>query len=103
MPKRPPRHRPLVDTGRPKHSIPRPSAAARGYGRRWRRLRAWYLARHPICELAGCLDPATDVDHIVAKARGGGDELNNLQALCHRHHSQKTALRDGGLGRRASA
>ena len=46
----------------------RPSAARRGYGPRWRRARAAYLARHPLCvpcQAAGRLVPATVVDHVV--------------------------------------
>lgn len=31
-----------------------------------------------------------EVDHIVPRANGGKDERNNLQTLCHTHHSQKT-------------
>ncbi len=76
----------------------RPSAGLRGYGARWRKLRAWYLARHPLCEWPGCEQPATDVDHRVPRARGGSDQPSNLQALCHRHHSRKTVLEDGGFG-----
>lgn len=82
----------------------RGSAAARGYGARWRRLRAMVLASNPLCA-----DPfgeharnhevvaATDVDHIIALVRGGTNELSNLQALCHACHSRKTVLEDGGL------
>ena len=66
----------------------RPSAARRGYGPRWRRARAAYLARHPLCvpcEEAGRLAPATVVDHVVPH-RGDQklfwDEAN-WQALAH--------------------
>lgn len=59
----------------------RPNSNACGYGRRWRRLRLMVLARDPICMI--CHErPSTDADHIVAKARGGSDELSNLQGLC---------------------
>ncbi len=60
-------------------------------GAAWRRLRAAVLADEPLCRICkalGVLVPATDVDHI------GNDPTDNrreaLQALCHRHHSQKT-------------
>jgi 5-methylcytosine-specific restriction protein A len=69
----------------------RPSATARGYGRRWQRLRKMYLRANPICEEEGCNRPATDVDHIVPKRHGGTDQWENLQALCHSCHSKKTA------------
>ena len=83
----------------------RPSAAAQGYGRRWRRLRLWVLARQPICAMPGCGKPAEHVDHVVPKAQGGSDDIENLQALCPACHSRKTVLQDGGFGneRRESA
>jgi 5-methylcytosine-specific restriction protein A len=69
----------------------RPSAAARGYDRRWQRLRRMYLRAHPICEdEEGCDQAATEVHHRIARAAGGTDEWDNLQALCHSHHSKKT-------------
>ncbi|MBL1219128.1 MAG: HNH endonuclease, partial [Planctomycetes bacterium] len=86
-------------------NTPRPSAAARGYDRTWRRLRRMYLARHPLCEHCLRYDdvtPATEVDHIVS-LRDGGERLdvNNLQSLCRACHARKTAQeqRDRGGGR----
>ena len=76
---------------------PRQSAARRGYDRRWRRFRLWYLARNPLCESCKAKTPplllgATDVDHVVPLACGGGRyDLSNLQALCRRCHQQKTS------------
>jgi 5-methylcytosine-specific restriction protein A len=72
----------------------RPNAGARGYGAEWRQRRAAVLARDPICRACN-VNPSTDVDHIVARAAGGTDELGNLQGLCHRCHSRKTAVADG--------
>jgi hypothetical protein len=80
----------------------RPSAARRGYGSRWRRARAAYLARHPLCvpcEAAGRLVSATVVDHVVPHR---GDEMlfwdeANWAALCKRCHDAKTA-REGRWG-----
>ena len=46
----------------------RPSAARRGYGPRWRRARAAFLAQHPLCAACraqGRVVPATVVDHVV--------------------------------------
>jgi 5-methylcytosine-specific restriction protein A len=52
-----------------------------------------------MCQAPGCDQAATDVDHIVSKAKGGTDAGTNLQSLCHSHHSMKTAREDGGFGR----
>lgn len=71
----------------------RGTAAQRGYGSRWRRLRLMQLRANPLCvECAklGRVVAATDVDHIIPKRDGGTDEASNLQSLCHAHHSQKT-------------
>lgn len=73
----------------------RPSAAMRGYGHGWRKLRRMVLRREPLCrECAqhGRVQPATDVDHIVPRSRGGRDVFDNLQPLCHSCHSKKTAV-----------
>lgn len=100
----------LVDRGRcaehrTKAERVRGSAAARGYGERWRRYRRSFLAGHPLCvrcEEGGIVRPATDVDHIIP-VHGPSDPLfwepSNHQALCHSHHSAKTVNEDGGFGR----
>ena len=79
----------------------RGTAAQRGYGSRWAKLRAWFLSLHPICAILGCGHAATDVDHKIPVS-GPGDPLfwllSNLQALCHRCHSAKTASENGGFG-----
>lgn len=78
----------------------RPSAARRGYDRRWRKVRVATLAAEPgahtgplcvQCLAAGIVEPATDLDHIIPKRLGGSDDPANLQPLCHRCHSRKTA------------
>lgn len=71
----------------------RGSAAARGYGRTWQRLRLMVLLEEPLCrecQTRGETVAATDVDHIIPKREGGKDERSNLQALCHTCHSRKT-------------
>jgi len=72
----------------------RPSAAARGYDATWRRLRAWYLAQHPLCvecERAGRVVAAQEVDHVTPISAGGARlDPENLQALCTPCHSRKT-------------
>jgi 5-methylcytosine-specific restriction endonuclease McrA len=40
------------------------------------------------------------VDHIRPRADGGTDEEWNLQTLCFRCHSRKTAAADNGFGNR---
>lgn len=82
----------------------RGSPGARGYGHTWRKLRLMVLRQHPTC-----VDPfgvhgdalvlATDVDHIVSRAQGGTDAMDNLQPLCRSCHSRKTAMSDGRWGR----
>ena len=63
------------------------------------RRRALRRARHR-CEWlhddgTRCLEAGTEVDHIIPADLGGGDDLGNLQALCHDHHEAKTAQEAG--------
>ena len=37
-------------------------------------------------------------DHIIARAKGGTDDPENLRGLCLGHHARKTNLEDGGFG-----
>jgi len=103
MPTRPPLYRP--PGSRPSGSRApdrRPGSTARGYGTAWQRLRLWVLKREPLCRecrKAGKLTPATDVDHITSRAKGGTDDPENLRSLCESCHSVKTAREDGGFGR----
>lgn len=82
----------------------RPSSHARGYGGRWRKTRAAYLAAHPFCEVHdGDRVRATDVDHIDGKGPNGpmGHVWANLRAMCHECHSKRTARdQPGGWNRR---
>ena len=81
-------------------SRPRPSAARRGYGRAWRRIRARFLRAHPLCCAPECDRPATEVDHVTPLADGGTHAWSNLQPLCKPHHSRKTARENRGAGGR---
>lgn len=66
----------------------------------WRRVRRDYLAAHPACSTRGCPAPATEVDHVVARAAGGADYAwTNLRSTCKSCHSRKTAAVDGSFGR----
>ena len=77
----------------------RPSRHERGYDAKWVRVRAAVIARDKglcqVCLKAGIITQAREVDHIVNKASGGGNEWSNLQALCKRCHRVKTA-KEGG-------
>lgn len=77
----------------------RPSASARGYDRKWQRVRAAFLKAHPECSVGGCGERATEVDHVVPLSEGGTHQWSNLEAYCKSHHSQKTAYMDGSFGR----
>ena len=79
----------------------REGSRQRGYDAAWRRLRAQVLAANPICQVIGCGQPATDVDHIESVADHPELRLvwSNLRALCHPCHSRRTAL-DQGFARR---
>ncbi|MEA4898685.1 MAG: HNH endonuclease signature motif containing protein [Christensenellaceae bacterium] len=67
------------------------------YGRPWQKVRARFLAAHPLC--AECLangrtTPASEVHHILPLSRGGTHAEDNLMALCKPCHSAISA-RDG--------
>lgn len=67
----------------------------RGYGNDWDKLRKVVLRRDKnlcqSCYKLGRLSEASAVDHIKPKAKGGTDDLSNLQAICKPCHNRKTA------------
>lgn len=67
----------------------RGTSSQRGYGATWRKLRTMVLSGEPLCRQCGTA--ATEVDHIVPLRLGGTNKIGNLQALCKRCHSRKTA------------
>src|SRR5437867_1797169 len=69
----------------------------RGYDNGWRKLRVGVLREQPVC---ACGEPATDIDHVISRRRGGGDERSNLVARCHSCHSRKTSVESGRWGPR---
>lgn len=77
-----------------KQHDPRPNANARGYDRHWQKVRAEYIAEHPLCE--DCLDqgkttPVYDVDHIIPLSQGGERlDKENMRSLCRKCHNIKT-------------
>jgi 5-methylcytosine-specific restriction protein A len=78
---------------RPKDN--RPNFRERGYTSEWDKLRKAYIAKYPNCVVCG--KKGSHVDHIISRPQGTDDE-SNLQTLCWKHHSMKTAKYDGGFG-----
>ena len=79
----------------------RGSRHERGYGTAWDKLRAEVLKRDAglcrckHCKASGAVCIATEVDHIVPKAQGGTDDMDNLQAINTECHARKTAEDSG--------
>lgn len=95
MPQSPGRYN-LKTIGRTTAAEHRPNSNARGYTRRWGKVRAAWLADHPLCaecERQGRLTPATVVDHI--KPHRGDPVLfwdeTNYESKCAACHNAKTA------------
>ncbi|WP_223484720.1 HNH endonuclease signature motif containing protein [Stenotrophomonas indicatrix] len=102
MPRRAPKHRPY-SLGCAAYQPPqRDRQAERALATNstpWRRLRALVLAACPLCvacSAEGRIRAASHVDHRDGDSRN--NELSNLQGLCVRCHSAKTAREDGGFG-----
>jgi 5-methylcytosine-specific restriction protein A len=85
------------------------SSTARGYGSAWQRLRLIVLARDnglcqcPECKASGRIRKASEVDHIVGKARAAQlgwsrqqvDSLDNLRSVHPECHKRITMLDQG--------
>ncbi len=74
----------------------RASRHARGYGSAWDKIRIRVLERDfyscvPCKRRDASIRPASEVDHIIPRSRGGTDEMTNLQAICTDCHQEKTA------------
>ena len=68
----------------------------------WVKIRTAYINEYPlcrVCELKGSVTLATEVDHItpIRIDMNLSLEWDNLQSLCHRCHSKKTAAVDDRL------
>jgi 5-methylcytosine-specific restriction protein A len=74
---------------------------------RWRRFRAWFLARNPLCaacQREGRVVPGQEVDHVVPLRTlieqgtpGRCFDATACQSLCTSHHDEKSAVeRRGG-------
>ena len=85
------------------------SADKHGYGKQWRKLRKvvlerdQYLCQCTYCKESGSPRLASEVDHVVSKARARvlgwsaeqTDALNNLQAINKDCHERKTREEKG--------
>jgi 5-methylcytosine-specific restriction protein A len=77
------------------------SRHSRGYGTAWDKLRLVILRRDcgicqcDECKSTGRLKVATEVDHVIPKAKGGTDDESNLVAINRECHKRKS-LRDQG-------
>jgi 5-methylcytosine-specific restriction protein A len=65
-----------------------------GPGVGWKAIRNKILKANPFCP---CGARSTEVDHVIARSRGGTDDSSNLLAMCHSCHSRKTAKYDGAF------
>jgi 5-methylcytosine-specific restriction protein A len=83
------------------HNWHRGSRHETGYGTAWDKLRLvvlrrdGYLCQCAMCKSTGRVRLAGEVDHIVPKAKGGTDALDNLQAIHHECHRIKSMLDHG--------
>lgn len=80
----------------------RDPATRKRYGGVWRKIRAVYLASHPLCERCkrqGKITPAEEVHHMRPLSEGGTNDFSNLMALCTSCHSEITAREGGRWGR----
>ena len=89
-----------------KSHSPTPKKSTKIYGHKWRKARAAYLMKHPLCECEDCRkhgrhELATVVDHIIPHK---GDmrlfwDSSNWQSMAKACHDRKTAKYDGAFGR----
>ncbi|MCE9556763.1 MAG: HNH endonuclease [Planctomycetes bacterium] len=74
----------------------RPSPESQGYDWSWRKLRTWFVKRHPICETCraqGRTSVTAEIDHVVPVRVAPHLRLavSNLRAVCRKCHRAKTA------------
>ncbi len=86
--------KPYVESRSKRYDSTRPGS--RGYDRQWRKLRVHVLERdHYMCvQCRRAVGTKGHVDHILSKAKGGEDTMDNLQVLCDRCHGVKTRAGD---------
>lgn len=86
--------------------MPRPTAAARGYGAAWQRVRTRFLRANPICILCG--QPSQVADHypksrkqLLSEGITNPDAPEYLRPLCTSCHNKETAKHQPGGWARA--
>lgn len=65
--------------------------AKKKYGNQWQKIRARYVAEHPLCEQCleeGRLRTVDEVHHIIPVSRGGTNDEENLMSLCKSCHTK---------------
>jgi 5-methylcytosine-specific restriction protein A len=72
------------------------------HSNRWRKLRAAFMSKHPLCVRCLSYDivtVATDLDHVVAVAidKSLQWKTSNMQPLCKSCHSVKTSNEQQGI------
>lgn len=87
---------------RPRTGWPTTSRHERGYGTAWDKIRLVVLKRdNGLCQCDECqggtkrVTLATEVHHIKPKAKGGTDDVDNLQSINTECHKRETAAADG--------
>ena len=55
------------------------------------------LAEAPYCVICGSTENL-ELDHILTVSAGGGDDISNLQLLCHKCHCEKTKQENETFG-----
>jgi 5-methylcytosine-specific restriction protein A len=62
--------------------------------KRWRKVRAMYVAENPLCvacEKRGLTTAVQEVDHVIPLRFGGAEyDFSNLQSLCKSCHGRKS-------------
>ncbi len=69
----------------------RDPAINKRYGREWKKIRARYVAAHPLCEMClkeGRFTPVEIVHHIKELSDGGTHDESNLMSVCKSCHSK---------------
>ncbi|MBA3562883.1 MAG: HNH endonuclease [Gammaproteobacteria bacterium] len=105
MPLAPPTHKPPGHRTRQQYQrdldARRGTTAERGYGSRWRSVRAVHLQSEPLCRFCaacGHVKAAHEVDHVDGDS--GNNAAENLRSLCKSCHSRRTASEQGFARRR---